>query len=66
MELYGGIDLHGNNNVIALLDEADSVVFRKRLSNDMGTIVAALGPYRKDIVGIAVKSTYASYHPLTH
>ena len=26
MKLYGGIDLHSNNSVIALLDEEDSVV----------------------------------------
>jgi transposase len=33
MKLYGGIDLHSNNNVVALLDEADRVVYRKRLPN---------------------------------
>jgi transposase len=61
MELYGGIDLHGNNNVIALMDENDRVVFRKRLDNDIGIVVSALEPHRKDIVGIAVESTYNWY-----
>ncbi len=28
MKLYGGIDLHSNNSVIALLDEEDKVVAR--------------------------------------
>ena len=30
MKLYGGIDLHSNNSVIALLDEADRVGARSR------------------------------------
>ena len=28
MKLYGGIDLHSNNNVVALLDEDDHAVYR--------------------------------------
>lgn len=39
MELYGGIDLHGNNSVIALLDSQDQVQYQRRLSNDLATIV---------------------------
>ena len=35
MKLYGGIDLHSNNSVIALLDEEDKVVYRRRLANDL-------------------------------
>ena len=31
MKLYGGIDLHSNNNVVTILDENDRVVFEKRL-----------------------------------
>ena len=34
MTLYGGIDLHSNNSVIALTDETDRIVYRKRLAND--------------------------------
>ncbi|MCP4607105.1 MAG: IS110 family transposase, partial [Planctomycetes bacterium] len=61
MELYGGIDLHGNNNVIALLDETDRVVYQKRLKNDIGVVLFELAPYQEDIVGIAVESTYNWY-----
>ena len=32
---YGGIDLHGNNNVIAIIDEKDRVIFERRLNNDL-------------------------------
>jgi transposase len=38
MKLYGGIDLHSNNNVIALLDERDQVVYQRRLGNDLSYI----------------------------
>jgi hypothetical protein len=34
MKLYGGIDLHSNNSVIALLDEEDRPVYRRRLGNE--------------------------------
>ncbi len=44
MKLYGGIDPHSNNNVIALTDESDRMVYRKRLANDVETVLAALAP----------------------
>ena len=34
MKLYGGIDLHSNSSVVALSDEEDHVVYRKRLANE--------------------------------
>jgi predicted NBD/HSP70 family sugar kinase len=39
MPLYGGIDLHANNSVIVLLNEQDEVIYRKRLPNDLPTIL---------------------------
>jgi len=30
MKLYGGIDLHSNNNIVALSDEEDRIVYRSR------------------------------------
>ena len=61
MTLYGGIDLHSNNNVVALTDEADRIVYRKRLANDLETVLATLAPYREEISGIVVESTYNWY-----
>ena len=61
MRLYGGIDLHGNNNVLALIDEDDKIVLRKRFENKMGVVLLALSPYRDQIVGLAVESTYNWY-----
>ena len=61
MKVYGGIDLHSNNSVVALLDEEDRVVYRKRLANDASGVLAALAPYREAIVGLVVESTYNGY-----
>jgi transposase len=35
MELYVGIDLHGNNSVVTVLDEQDRTIYAKRLANDL-------------------------------
>ncbi|WP_373508908.1 hypothetical protein [Thiocapsa sp.] len=52
MKLYGGIDLHSNNSVMALLDGADRVVYRKRLANGAALVLVSLAPYRKAITGL--------------
>jgi len=61
MKLYGGIDLHSNNSVIALLDEADKVVYRRRLPNDLERILAAIEPFGDAVEGLVVESTYNWY-----
>jgi len=61
MKLYGGIDLHSNNSVIALLDEADKVVYRQRVPNDLQLVLADLEPHRDSIEGLVVESTYNWY-----
>jgi transposase len=60
MKLYGGIDLRSNSSVVALLDEEEQLVYRKRLANDAAGIVEALAPYREGLVGLVVESTYNS------
>jgi len=37
MPLYGGIDLHANNSVVALMNEQDEVIYQKRFPNDLPT-----------------------------
>lgn len=61
MKLYGAIDLHSTNNVTALIDEKDKVVYRKRLANDLGLILEQLSPYASWLEGIVVESTYNWY-----
>jgi hypothetical protein len=61
MKRYGGIDLHSNHSVVALLDEEDCVVYRQRLGNDAALVLDALAPYREAITGWVVESTYNWY-----
>ena len=61
MRLYGGIDLHTNNCVVVLVDEDSREVLRKRIDNDISKMLALLEPYRSDITGLVVESTYNWY-----
>lgn len=58
---YSGIDLHSNNSVVVVSDEADRVVVRRRLANDAAAILALLAAHRDDLVGVVVESTYNWY-----
>lgn len=60
-KIYGGIDLHANNSVVVLLNEQDHVVSRKRLANNLDTMLAHLAPYRDRLQGLVVESTYNWY-----
>lgn len=61
MKLYGGIDLHANNSVVAILDEQDHKVYQKRLRNDLTEILPQLAPYQGELEGLVVESTYNWY-----
>src|SRR5258706_8839115 len=59
--MYCGIDLHSNNSVVAIIDEADRVVAQKRLPNDIEKIVGFLARWQDDLAGVVVESTYNWY-----
>ena len=59
--LYAGIDLHSNNNVVVVVNEEDTVVYRKRLRNELDAVTGALSPFEKDLSGVVVESTYNWY-----
>ena len=61
MKLYGGIDLHSNNNVISLLDENDQLIYERRLPNELDIVLVELAPYRESLVGLVVESTFNWY-----
>jgi transposase len=61
MKVYGGIDLHSNNSVVALIDEQGRTLYRRRLANDLQRIEQALAPYRAELEGVAVESTFNWY-----
>jgi len=61
MEYYTGIDLHANNNYVEIIDGRGSSVARKRLPNQPAMVQAFLEPYRSEMQGIVVESTFNWY-----
>lgn len=61
MPLYCGIDLHSNNSMVSVIDNADQLISEKRLDNNLDTIIKHLQPYSHDIMGVVVESTYNWY-----
>ncbi len=60
-QLYAGCDLHGNNNLMAIVDGGGKRVFKKKLPNELALVREALRPFKEELVGIAVESTYNWY-----
>jgi transposase len=61
MKKFSGIDLHSNNSVVVISDEEDHIVYQRRLANDLGQIRAALAPYRDELIGVVIESTFNWY-----
>jgi transposase len=61
MKLYVGIDLHSNNSYVAILNEIEMVIYQKRVANDEKLIIKELAPYKEQITGIVIESTYNWY-----
>ena len=61
MKLYAGLDLHARNNYLGIIDSKDKRLFGKRLSNSMDVIKNALEPFRRELIGVVVESTYNWY-----
>lgn len=61
MGYYTGIDLHANNNYMGIIDENGKKGKRKRLSNDPENVLEYLEPYKADIEGVVVESTFNWY-----
>lgn len=61
MKLYTAFDLHSTNNYLAIIDKNGKRVFKKKMPNDPEEILTVLKPYKHNIVGIVVESTYNWY-----
>lgn len=61
MKVYCGIDLHSTNNYLVILDNDRQLVLCRKLPNRLETILDCLAPYREQLVGIAVESTFNWY-----
>lgn len=58
---YSGIDLHSTNSVVVVSDETDRIVCKRRVPNEIGAVLATLAPYREELAGVVVESTYNWY-----
>jgi transposase len=61
MTLYAGIDLHSNNNYTGIIDDQIQKVFGKKLDNSLPLILDTLAPYKSELKGVVVESTYNWY-----
>ena len=61
MELYAGLDLHSRNTYIGIMDKTFNRVFKKRVPNHLEHILQTLDPFRDQIKGFVVESTYNWY-----
>src|ERR1700678_3670825 len=61
MQLYAGIDLHSNNSFLVVMQSDNKIVYEKRLPNIIDRIVNELDPFKEDLVGVVVESTYNWY-----
>jgi transposase len=61
MKLYAGLDLHSSNTYLGIRDEDGKRIFKKKLLNDRDLILDTLKPYKDQIIGIVVESTYNWY-----
>jgi len=61
MKLYGAFDLHSNNNYFGIIDAKDKRIFKRKLKNDPQIVLTTLEPYKNDLVGLAVESTFNWY-----
>lgn len=60
-KLFGAFDLHSNNNYLAIIDEEDNRIYKRKLPNSPDVILAELEPYRKNLTGLVVESTFNWY-----
>jgi transposase len=58
---YCGIDLHGNNHWVVILDEQDRVLYSKPHANDLSRLLPVLEAHRSELCGIVVESTFNWY-----
>ena len=61
MELYSGLDLHSRNTYIGILDTDFKRVFKKRVSNNLDLVLETLQPFKDQLKGLVVESTYNWY-----
>ena len=61
-ELYAGLDLHSGNTYVGIIEKGSMKrIYEKRVKNRIDEIIRELSPYREEMRGIAVESTFNWY-----
>ena len=61
MTVYAGLDLHATNTYVAMIDQENKVLYKQRHRNELPSIMAALDPFKEDLQGVVVESTFNWY-----
>lgn len=61
MAFYAGMDLHSRNTLIGVIDSSFKRVFEKRVPNDLSLVLDTVEPFRSELQGIVIESTYNWY-----
>ena len=61
MSYYAGLDLHGKNTVIGIINDQGQRVYKSRVANYLGLILNELEPFHSELVGVVVESTFNWY-----
>ena len=61
MKVYAGIDLHSSNNYVGIINDQDQRLYGKRLPNRLNDVLMALEPFKDNLEGVVVESTYNWY-----
>ncbi|MGF6658888.1 hypothetical protein QF000_000532 [Paraburkholderia atlantica] len=62
---YSGIDLHSNNSAVTVIDETDQVL-AESLPNELAWIMAFLEPWKDQLAGVVIESTYYGRPGIMH
>ena len=60
-KLIAGIDLHGNNLVIALINQDGKRILHRKLDCELKQVLEFLKPYQTQLQSMAVESTFNWY-----
>ena len=60
-KIYAGLDLHGNNVMCSLRDEAGLTVEKRKVDTTLKAVLEFLEPYRGRIARVGVESTFNWY-----
>lgn len=61
MNYYGAADVHSNNTCLGIIDETGKKVFKKKVLNYTKLIVNELEPFKPELKGMVVESTFNWY-----